>query len=98
MIKNGFSDIFEAIKNKRLSPRHGHTGVWTDDASMGLAMAYSLMLKDYKFDAVNTRYMFHLWLEHGLGNGGRDHSIGLGGNISISMREFRDDPTLPKTA
>ena len=72
--------------------------MWTDDASMGLAMAYSLMLKDYKFDAVNTRYMFHLWLEHGLGNGGRDHSIGLGGNISISMREFRDDPTLPKTA
>ena len=65
---------------------------------MGLAMAYSLMLNDYKLNPVNIRYMFHLWLEHGLGNGGRPHSIGLGGNISISMREFSENPTLPFTA
>lgn len=32
--------------------------------------------------------MFVLWLCHGLGNGGRRYSIGLGGNISISMEEF----------
>jgi hypothetical protein len=31
------------------------------------------------------RYMFILWLNNGLGNGGRKFSIGLGGNISISM-------------
>ena len=92
IIKDSFKDIYDAIGNKRLQPRHGHTGVWTDDASMGLAMAYSLMLKKYEFDSINTRYMFHLWLEHGLGNGGRQHSIGLGGNISISMREFASNP------
>lgn len=34
------------------------------------------------------RYMFIVWLENGLNNGGRSHSIGLGGNISISMNEF----------
>jgi ADP-ribosylglycohydrolase len=68
-----------------LSPRHGQIGVWTDDASMGLAMAYSLILNNYKFDPVHTRYLFHHWLYHGLGNGGRPYSIGLGGNISISM-------------
>jgi hypothetical protein len=32
--------------------------------------------------------MFVMWLEHGLNNGGRPYSIGLGGNISISMSEF----------
>lgn len=33
--------------------------------------------------------MFHMWLYHGLNNGGRPYSIGLGGNISISTREFQ---------
>ena len=47
-------------------------------------MAYSLLLNKFEFDPVNIRYMFHLWLNHGLGNGGRKVSIGLGGNISIS--------------
>lgn len=32
--------------------------------------------------------MFHMWLEHGHCNGGRPYSIGLGGNISISMGQF----------
>jgi ADP-ribosylglycohydrolase len=44
LIKNGFNDIHKAIENKRISPRNGAIGVWTDDASMGLAMAYGLML------------------------------------------------------
>lgn len=29
-----------------------------------------------------------LWMDYGLNNGGRPYSIGLGGNIAISMREF----------
>ena len=52
---------------------------------MALAMSNSLILNDYKFDPKHIRFMFHLWLKHGLGNGGRSHSIGLGGNISMSM-------------
>lgn len=56
-------------------------------------MAYSLLLNDYKFYPKHMRYMFQLWWSHGLGNGGRDHSIGLGGNISISMEEFFKNQT-----
>ncbi len=58
---------------------------------MALAMANSLVISNFKFDPVNIRYMFHLWLKHGLSNGGRPRSIGLGGNIAISMSEFIDD-------
>ena len=55
---------------------------------MGLSMADSVLLTDYNFNPQHLRYMFTLWLEHGLNNGGRAYSIGLGGNISISMYEF----------
>ena len=34
-----------------------------------------------------------MWLSHGLNNGGRPYSIGLGGNISISMHEFEKKQT-----
>ena len=77
IIKNGFEDIKHG--------RHGQIGIWTDDASMGLCMADSILLNEYSFDPTNMRYLFNLWLHHGLNNGGRPHSIGLGGNISISM-------------
>ena len=80
VIKNGFSDIRHG--------RHGKIGIWTDDASMGLCMADSILLNDFEFDPLHLRYMFQLWLRHGLNNGVRPHSIGLGGNISISMDEF----------
>ncbi len=60
---------------------------------MGIAMGMSLLNKNYKFDPIHIRYMFILWLCHGLGNGGRKFSIGLGGNIKISMDEFMDNQT-----
>jgi ADP-ribosyl-[dinitrogen reductase] hydrolase len=56
---------------------------------MGLCLADSLLLTDYHFSPRHIRYLFTLWLENGLNNGGREYSIGLGGNISISMSEFR---------
>ena len=55
---------------------------------MGFSMADSMLLTDYNFVPQHIRYMFALWLDHGLNNGGRRYSIGLGGNISISMYEF----------
>ena len=73
---------------KKLHARSGTVGIWTDDASMGLSMADSVLLTDYHFNPQHIRYLFTLWLEHGLNNGGRAYSIGLGGNISISMYEF----------
>lgn len=80
MIKNGFKDIKKG--------RHGKIGIWTDDAAMGLCMADCVLLNDYHFNPIHMRYLFTLWLRHGLNNGGRPHSIGLGGNIAISMDEF----------
>jgi hypothetical protein len=52
---------------------------------MGLCMADSILLNNFTFNPIHIRYLFHMWLQHGLNNGGRPHSIGLGGNISISM-------------
>ena len=55
---------------------------------MGFSMADSLLLHGLHFDPTHFRFLFTLWLRHGLNNGGRPRSIGLGGNISISMDEF----------
>ena len=88
LVKSDFEDVKKQIAKGALDSRSGKIGIWTDDCSMALCMADSLLLQGFKFDPVHTRYMFHMWLEHGLGNGGRPHSIGLGGNISISMSEF----------
>ena len=60
---------------------------------MALCLADSVLLKEYKFDPQHIRFMFTMWLEHGLDNGGRKHSIGLGGNIAISMTEFMKEQT-----
>ena len=48
--------------------------MWTDDASMGLCLADSILLNDYAFNPTHMRYLFVLWLEHGLNNGGRPRS------------------------
>ncbi len=90
LITSSFYDIHKAVLAKTISPRSGKIGIWTDDASMGLCMADSTLLTDYHFNPKHLRYMFTMWLEHGLNNGGRPYSIGLGGNISISMYEFND--------
>lgn len=92
--KNGLGKVITGFKDlQKLPTRHGTNSVWTDDASMGLCMADSLLLNDYHFDPKHFRYLFNLWLKHGLNNGGRNHSIGLGGNISISMYEFDRNQT-----
>lgn len=77
----------------KISARSGKIGIWTDDNSMALSMADSLLLNDFAFNPQHIRFMFVMWLEHGLNNGGRPYSIGLGGNISISMGEFMENQT-----
>eukprot|EP01059_Diplonema_ambulator_P005349 TRINITY_DN1509_c0_g1_i1.p1 TRINITY_DN1509_c0_g1~~TRINITY_DN1509_c0_g1_i1.p1 ORF type:complete len:483 (+),score=121.87 TRINITY_DN1509_c0_g1_i1:80-1450(+) len=69
-------------------------GQWTDDASMALCIADCLLVNG-KFDALDTRARFTAWNRFGYNNAfGRDasrgfrSSIGLGGNISMSMWEF----------
>jgi ADP-ribosylglycohydrolase len=84
-IHNGFHDIEVAIKNDLLDTRAGKVGIWTDDCSMALCIADSLIYYKYHFNPKHMRYLFLLWFFNGLDNGGRKHSIGLGGNIKISM-------------
>lgn len=55
-------------------------------------MADSLIYNRGVFVPKHLRYMFILWFFNGLNNGGRQHSIGLGGNIKISMEEFMHQP------
>eukprot|EP00929_Paragymnodinium_shiwhaense_P014029 TRINITY_DN12189_c0_g2_i2.p1 TRINITY_DN12189_c0_g2~~TRINITY_DN12189_c0_g2_i2.p1 ORF type:complete len:446 (+),score=75.68 TRINITY_DN12189_c0_g2_i2:90-1427(+) len=64
-------------------------GQWTDDASMGLCMADSLiMLRTY--DGSDMRIRFWNWWNRGYNNAfrkdnERSSSVGLGGNISKSL-------------
>lgn len=55
IIKNGFEDL-------KSHSRSGKVTVWTDDASMGLCMADSILLNDYVFNPTHMRYLFVLWL------------------------------------
>jgi len=70
-------------------------GQWTDDSAMALCLADSLLCCG-GFDGLDLRQRFHLWNEHGYNNAfGRDPareckaSVGLGGNISLSMTEWK---------
>eukprot|EP01060_Flectonema_neradi_P031354 TRINITY_DN4738_c1_g1_i1.p1 TRINITY_DN4738_c1_g1~~TRINITY_DN4738_c1_g1_i1.p1 ORF type:complete len:414 (+),score=80.55 TRINITY_DN4738_c1_g1_i1:46-1287(+) len=69
-------------------------GQWTDDSSMGLCLADSLLVTN-KFTPIDLKMRFVLWWECGYNNAfGNDPdrlrktSIGLGGNISQSFDEF----------
>lgn len=75
-------------------------GQWTDDASMGLCLADSLLVKEGHFHPQDLRLRFVNWWALGLNNAfGFDNerrskgSVGLGGNISQSMSEFMRDRT-----
>merc|ERR1719174_2664379 len=64
-------------------------GQWTDDASMGLCMADSLILKR-QYDGSDMRARFWCWWNRGYNNAfrldkNRSKSVGLGGNISKSL-------------
>lgn len=64
-------------------------GQWTDDASMGLCIADSLICLQ-KYNGSDIRKRFWNWWNNGYNNAfkndpTRDHSVGLGGNISKSL-------------
>lgn len=62
MIENDFSDVVKQIKNKILGTRAGKVGIWTDDCSMALCMADSLLMNEFEFKAQHMRFLFILWL------------------------------------
>lgn len=76
-------------------------GQWTDDTSMGLCLADSLLSTGGTLCPLDLRLRFAAWWHSGynnafardrtrdMGRGGRA-SVGLGGNISMSLREFEN--------
>lgn len=74
-------------------------GQWTDDSSMGHCIMDSLLCCG-EFNAYDLRQRFHGWNSYGYNNAfGRDTervgcgSVGLGGNISMSMSEWQEKGT-----
>ena len=70
-------------------------GQWTDDTSMGLCIADSLIEKKGEFNPRDIMMRFILWWYSGYNNTFRldndrtnKHSIGLGGNINGSFKEY----------
>jgi len=68
-------------------------GQWTDDASMGICMADSLIAQR-GFDGSDMRIRFWCWWNCGYNNAfrldsSRSQSVGLGGNISSSLSAMR---------
>lgn len=75
-------------------------GQWTDDCSMGLCMADSLILKQ-QYDGSDIRVRFWNWWNCNYNNAfrkdlQRDGSVGLGGNISKSLMDVRHDHPPPR--
>ena len=72
-------------------------GQWTDDASMGLCIADSLIMKK-GLDCIDLRLRFYQWWNFGYNNAFRFdykrksiNSVGLGGMIAESLYEFLDE-------
>ena len=68
-------------------------GQWTDDASMGLCLADTILCCG-RLDGADARKRFWSWWFRGLNNAFRKDmrragSVGLGGNISRSLRTMR---------
>ena len=72
-------------------------GQWTDDSSMALCLADSLLVNNFEFNGVDLRTRFLAWWHLGYNNGLQNKtSFGLGGNISQSFYDFYKDCS-PKT-
>lgn len=69
-------------------------GQWTDDASMGFCIADSYLANKGEYDGSDIRIRFHLWWNFGYCNAfindvSRSGSVGLGGNIAMSLDSCR---------
>ena len=72
-------------------------GQWTDDTSMGLCLADSLIMKKGNYDAHDLMHRFLCWWNYGYNNAfrndpSRNHSVGLGGQISGSFYAYISAP------
>eukprot|EP00300_Choanocystis_sp_HF-7_P002968 c12242_g1_i2.p1 GENE.c12242_g1_i2~~c12242_g1_i2.p1 ORF type:complete len:405 (+),score=66.64 c12242_g1_i2:85-1299(+) len=81
-------------------------GQWTDDTSMALCLADSLLYRN-GYDGTDLRTRFHCWWFRGYNNAfsydeSRSGSVGLGGNIAKSLMVLRPNtpvpPVVPETS
>ena len=89
---------FNQIKDMGEKPEgkfHLKPGQWTDDTSMGLCLADSLIENKGIFEPKDLMMRFLMWWNCGYNNAFRfdnerysKHSVGLGGNISGSLKYF----------
>jgi ADP-ribosyl-[dinitrogen reductase] hydrolase len=72
-------------------------GQWTDDTSMGLCLADSLLVNDGKLDLHDLMHRFLAWAKGGYNNAFRFNedyglkpscSIGLGNNIKMALKDY----------
>eukprot|EP00931_Biecheleriopsis_adriatica_P056523 TRINITY_DN33491_c0_g1_i1.p1 TRINITY_DN33491_c0_g1~~TRINITY_DN33491_c0_g1_i1.p1 ORF type:complete len:617 (+),score=130.99 TRINITY_DN33491_c0_g1_i1:155-2005(+) len=75
-------------------------GQFTDDTSMGLCMADSLLVCG-GYDGADIRVRFWNWWYKGYNNAfrfdsSRGSSVGLGGNISLSLKAIQGDRPTPR--
>ena len=91
------------IRYERTADRFNlRPGQWTDDSSMALCLADSLIISHMRpggYDGSDCRLRYYLWWTTGYNNAFvydnqriNKHSIGLGGNISTSFQEIRQNP------
>eukprot|EP01123_Difflugia_compressa_P007067 TRINITY_DN1953_c0_g5_i1.p1 TRINITY_DN1953_c0_g5~~TRINITY_DN1953_c0_g5_i1.p1 ORF type:complete len:518 (-),score=124.56 TRINITY_DN1953_c0_g5_i1:29-1582(-) len=99
-VKKGDADYLSGFDRRFWFENHHYNrfqlkpGQWTDDSSMGFCVAESLLAKK-KFDGKDMRLRFYYWWKceycnaFGFDKNRSSHeSVGLGGNISLSMGEF----------
>ena len=89
--------------NKENSNFDLEPGQWTDDTSMGLCLADSLLMKNGRLDQHDLMKRFLCWWKGGYNNAFRynkipRHSVGLGGNISLSFKEYQKHQKAETTA
>jgi hypothetical protein len=69
-------------------------GQWTDDSSMGFCIADSYLANYGDYNGSDIRIRFHLWWNFGycnafINDSSRSGSVGLGGNIAMSLDSCR---------
>lgn len=94
--------VYDTVKLRGMGEGPGgafqlQPGQWTDDASMGLCLADSLLTHGGELDGHDLMHRFLAWWSGGYDNAfrydpGPRSSVGLGGNISLSFAAYIRKP------
>lgn len=98
----GFENIHETLQKEDLDILRCQPGQYTDDTSMSLCLADSLILHNLNYNGPDTRFRFFHWYFSGYNNGrnketdpAERYSVGIGGTTYNSCMDFAKNP-MPK--